>query len=640
MPVDCGKEEVGVIKTLYEIGKYICEKEGKDPLTLSLREQFENFGITKEICIKLKESEHKVYFIEVENPKEIDLENSGKYGVMQTEKRGANLILFYIFGGKEAKKIHQNRKKSTGNEVENIIVGFEDNIINFFEEKNNYKKVLSEKYEDIKNKLLNIEYSVETSEKYLLTININDKYPNEIDEFKKRLADRFFEKNIDKSNGISFSDEKICSICNLNKNLVGFLNLNENYAFFNFAKDIFSRNYNNKNAFKNNGVCSDCANFINFGSHYINNNLKFPDKSIGKERKEFFVFPIIDFKNKNDSLEILLKAIKKKYEDDKVMTVKNKDNIEKWEEIISEINQDIQFNIIFISYESGKQSREIIKSIHEVLPSRMKKILLVNKEIEKNLKEKTKNENKNLFPLKIIWNIITLKDIIKVESIKNYHYTEYLNFIAPIFSGNEKISYRLLQGLYNRYLTEIMQKYEKIDYPEYKVLDIFYLNLFLLKINIFYDKEENKVDFDKLEKQFYSEYSNAKFIEQYWKQFKEYPEFFNSHEKCFAFLMGKLTAETRYIRKNKGSFLDGWLTNFSTNIYKLPQLMERCVETLAIENKLLNKQNNILAITTFFSKLIEENLEEKHEELIFPFVSGFSYFNSEKSETDNNDGGE
>lgn len=616
-----------MIRALYEIGKYICEKEGIDPLTLSLREQFQNFRITKEVCIKLEEKHGEVKYIEVEKPKEIDSENSGKYGVMQTEKRGSNLILFYIFQGKDAKKIHQNRKNSTGNEVANIIVGFEDNILNFFDEDSIYKSILNENYENISNTLLNIDFSSENDEKYLLTIKIDGKYPNEIEEFTKILSDRFFEKNIDKSNGISYSEEKKCAICLNEKKLVGFFNLNPNFAFYNFAKNIFSRNYDNANAFKNNGVCGECANFINFGSHFINNNLRFSDKIIGKEKKEFFVFPSIELNEKSGDLDLLFSAIKK-YKQDSAISVKNKDNIEMWEDIISDISQNIQFNLFFISYDPTKQSREITKSIREVLPSRMRKVLHINKEIEDALKKQSRNENKHLYPLKIIWDIIIQKDFNTTESIKNYQYTEYLNFIAPIFSENEKISYRLFQSLYNKYLTEVMQKYDKANYPESKILDVFYLNLFLLEINIFYDKEDKKMDFDTCEKQFYSEYSNARFIEQYWKQFKEYPDFFNSNEKCFAFLMGKLTAETRYVRGGKGSFLDGWLSNFSTNIYKLPQLMERCIETLSIENELLKRQNSILAIISFFSKIISiEKLEENKDSLIFPFVSGFSFYN-------------
>jgi len=620
-----------VIKTLYEIGKYICEKEGKDPLILSLREQFESFGATKELCIKLKEDNNKVSFIEIENPKEIDLENTGKYGIMQTEKRGANLILFFIFNGKVAKKIHQNRKKSTGKEVENVIVGFEDNFINFFDKNNKYYNVLRKNKEKICGRLLNIDYSTDKTENYLLTISINDKYPNEIEEFKSRLKERFFEKNINKSNGISYSDIKKCSICNKSNKLVGYLNLNENYAFFNFAgsnaKSIFARNYHTANAYKNNGICSECADYINFGSHYINNNLIFPDKTIGKERKKFFIFPLLYFSNADNTFKELISAVKKKFEKDKTISDKNKDYIEMWEELISEMNPDIQFNIIFISYEPGKQSREIIKSIHEVLPSRMMKILHDNKIVENELKSRIKNDNKYFFPLKVIWNIITHKDINNAESIKNYQYTEYLNFIASIFSENEKISYRFFQNLYNNYLTEIIQKYEKIDYAIFKILDVFYLDLFLFKIDIFYDKEETKLEFNKIKKGFYSEYSNAKYVEQYWEQFSEYSEFFNSYEKCFAFLMGRLTSETKYAREGKGSFIDGWLSNFSTNIYKLPQLMERCIETLSIENELLKKQNSIIAITSFFSKLISINkLEEFKDDLIFPFVAGFSFY--------------
>src|SRR4030042_3745790 len=185
-----------MFKTLYEIGKYICDQEGKDPLTLSLREQFESFGATKEIAIQLAEKNEKVEFKDVRLG-EIDIENSGKYGALGTTKQGANLLLFFIFDGKVAQKTHLNRKKSTGKEIPNIIVGFEDNFINFFDKTDTYGKCLNKNVDIIIKQLLNIDFSEE--EKYLLTLTVNKKYPNEIKDFKKYLFEEEKIKNFNKN---------------------------------------------------------------------------------------------------------------------------------------------------------------------------------------------------------------------------------------------------------------------------------------------------------------------------------------------------------------------------------------------------------------------------------------------------------
>ncbi|MDR0676199.1 MAG: TM1802 family CRISPR-associated protein [Elusimicrobiota bacterium] len=620
-----------MLKSLFEIGKYICEKEQKDPLTLSLKEQFENFEITREITIKLEAENENIKFVSVEKPIEIDKKNSEKYGILQTEKRGANIMLFYIFEGKEAKTIHKNRKKSSGKNIENIIVGFEDNIIKFFDNENKYKKVLLENYNNIKEALLSFDYSKD--DKYLLTLSINGKYPDEIEEFKITLKDILHKKNIDKSNGKSFSAKKLCSFCNNKKKLVGYLNLNENFAFFNFAKKIFVRNYNNGNAYKNNGICEDCANYINCASHYINHNLRFFDKSINNEKKEFIVLPIF---NNKESFYCLMNTIKEKFKKNNISN-KNKDNINILEEIIADLDSKIQFNIMFISYKQNSQSREIIKYIQEVLPSHLAWILDINEKIEYKLRKEKKKDDLYFLPLATIWNIITHNDLFHNEKIKDYQYNEYLNFVSSIFNKNEKISYKFFQNLYNNYLIEIIQRHndEQLKNVEFKILMLFYLNIFLLEINIFYDKYNKKEEYviqnnfnlDELKRKFELEFSNANFVEQYWKQFKDYSDFYDSTEKCLAFLMGKLVAETKYIRKDKGSWLDGWLSNFSTNVYKFDQLLERCIETLSIEYALREKQNNILAIIGFFSSLTcIDKLEKNRDYLIFPFAKGFTFF--------------
>ncbi len=633
-----------MLRTFYEIGKYICEQEGKDPLTLSLREQFESFSITREIAIKLKEQNETVKYLECELTSVLQ-SNKENYAALMSNSNGINYILFRAKYGKALKKSYEK--------------DIEAKIFEFFSKKGQYSALIHQKYhltdkvynclienkKDIFSQLKKIILSDEDN--YIITLTINGNYPYEISSFKEVLTEIY-------NNSNAFVSKKgICSVCGKEKNeFVNYFMLNENFSFFNFDKEIFSRNFDLNSSFINAGTCKECAGFINFGSYYINNNFHTTNtriKSSGLLIVPRFLSNLNVIGNDFENFKIIRQLIQelkidnkenknKKSSKDSITSINKKyfDNREGFfVELISEFKDHIMLDIYV--YESKQKKRELKKSIKEVLPSRMRLILNINQQVELIYQAYIKNDKKTFYPLSILWNVITKKDIQDYEKPKNYQYSDYINFLGSIFSDNEKVSMKLFIKSVNNYLFELIQKIDTIEYVDFKVLDIFYLNLFFENVKIYYDKEETRMDIKKLKEIFEKENAGTKFVDDYWSQFINYPEFFSSPEKCFAFLMGKLTVETRYERKGKGSFLDGWLSNFSTNIYKLPQLMERCIETLAIEDKLLVKQGNILAITSFFSKLVsQDNLAEKHEDLIFPFVTGFCFYNYKGSDDKNN----
>ena len=234
-----------------------------------------------------------------------------------------------------------------------------------------------------------------SKEGYILTLILDNKWIGQYGEVKDKILSEnnksFYEKE---SIGTSKENDKNCYCCKKNKKEVyGFVNT---YNFYTVDKIGFvSGGFDQKKAWKNYPICSECANILEKGKKYIED--KFTDRFSGLS---YMVIPKTIFNiEDNDYFEILLEQFENK---NKISLSEEKgDELLHNEKIsleaISQIENNMMFNIMF--FEKDKNSFKILLNLEEILPSRLKTIFEKKKEIEKReiyLNLKAKNNYINL----------------------------------------------------------------------------------------------------------------------------------------------------------------------------------------------------------------------------------------------------
>ena len=237
--------------------------------------------------------------------------------------------------------------------------------------------------------------SILPKEGYIMTLILDNKWIGEYDEIKDKILSEsnksFYEKE---SIGISKENDKNCYCCKKKKKEVyGFVNT---YNFYTVDKKGFvPGGFDQKKAWKNYPICSECANILEKGKKYIED--KFTDRFSGLS---YMVIPKMIFNiENNDYFEILLEQFENK---NKISLSEEKgDELLHNEKIsleaISQIENNMMFNIMF--FEKDKNSFKILLNLEEILPSRLKTIFEKKKEIEKReiyLNLKAKNNYINL----------------------------------------------------------------------------------------------------------------------------------------------------------------------------------------------------------------------------------------------------
>lgn len=237
--------------------------------------------------------------------------------------------------------------------------------------------------------------SILPKEGYIMTLILDNKWIGEYDEIKDKILSEsnksFYEKE---SIGISKENDKNCYCCKKKKKEVyGFVNT---YNFYTVDKKGFvPGGFDQKKAWKNYPICSECANILEKGKKYIED--KFTDRFSGLS---YMVIPKMIFNiENNDYFEILLEQFEGK---NKISVSKDKRdelfyNEKVSLEAMSQIENNMMFNIMF--FEKNNSAFKILLNLEEILPSRLKIIFEKKEVIEKReiyLNLKTKDNYINL----------------------------------------------------------------------------------------------------------------------------------------------------------------------------------------------------------------------------------------------------
>lgn len=233
-----------------------------------------------------------------------------------------------------------------------------------------------------------------SKEGYILTLILDNKWIGQYGEVKDKILSENNKSFYEKYETTSKENDKNCYCCKKKKKEVyGFVNT---YNFYTVDKIGFvSGGFDQKKAWKNYPICSECANILEKGKKYIED--KFTDRFSGLS---YMVIPKTIFNiEDNDYFEILLEQFENK---NKISLSEEKgDELLHNEKIsleaISQIENNMMFNIMF--FEKDKNSFKILLNLEEILPSRLKTIFEKKKEIEKReiyLNLKAKNNYINL----------------------------------------------------------------------------------------------------------------------------------------------------------------------------------------------------------------------------------------------------
>ena len=233
-----------------------------------------------------------------------------------------------------------------------------------------------------------------SKEGYILTLILDNKWIGQYGEVKDKILSENNKSFYEKYETTSKENDKNCYCCKKKKKEVyGFVNT---YNLYTVDKIGFvSGGFDQKKAWKNYPICSECANILEKGKKYIED--KFTDRFSGLS---YMVIPKTIFNiEDNDYFEILLEQFENK---NKISLSEEKgDELLHNEKIsleaISQIENNMMFNIMF--FEKDKNSFKILLNLEEILPSRLKTIFEKKKEIEKReiyLNLKAKNNYINL----------------------------------------------------------------------------------------------------------------------------------------------------------------------------------------------------------------------------------------------------
>ncbi|KYC44493.1 MAG: CRISPR-associated protein [Candidatus Methanofastidiosum methylothiophilum] len=510
-----------MIKSVANIGEYLIKKEDKSPLSIIIQEP----NVKHVIGIFLNKFD-KDYEYETIRLEEFDSKNYEKYLYRRGESQGANVtpscIITDIDKTFKKKFLHwfsySNLKNLSNEEIEEI------QKIKITIEKNQ-EIILN----DIKKTIKTISNN-EINNGILLTLvfkeNNNLHYLLDLKIFRNILINRSNFRYYNKYGIQSIGNNKICSLCLKEVDAVyGFTS--DIFPFYTLDKCNFAPSFTQKNGWKLYPVCAECSLNLEEGKKYIEKvlNLNFYGgfryylipKFIDLIGEDYYntIFDLFELYSKDPSFS----KEKKGWIGDLTST---EDRIL---ELLSREKNSLTLNLIFYDKPNPKELK-ILLSIEDVLPSYLRKLF----EIKKDLDENELFYNNNIsFNFEILYNIF-VKSIEKDKS-KKY----YIDTVGKIFTGR-KIDYTLILFFL---IKRIRKNFTNNINTKDMTLKGFMLLLYLDKLLILNkpkmeDNMESQINQDIFEKK--SEIANIAD-----KVFSQYGNFFDSDIKKAIFLEGVLT---------------------------------------------------------------------------------------------------
>ncbi|HPO82377.1 MAG TPA: TIGR02556 family CRISPR-associated protein [bacterium] len=330
----------------------------------------------------------------------------------------------------------------------------------------NIYKELEKNAEYIIESITRIRKEIPKKESIFITIKIKqdgkEYYPGDLDIFIRILMKQIQSKDLE-----IYSENKTCSLCKSNKDVV--IGNAGVYAFYTLDKPGFiTGGFREDLAWRNFPVCLECKTSLEEGKRYIEENLQFkfagipyqliPKFILGKEGVE----DIVDILTDSSKIISLKKEIKKAYlaDEDEIL------------EYLAELQDLLTLNFLFIKEQNSAE--KILLLIEDVFPSRLRSIFLAKDYIDKLFGEN--------FTFRTIRNFFSKSDLNK----RTYDLNKYFLEIADSIFKDRVIEKNFVMDFLMRRIRNsfIRDEYLSICIKEALMVVVFLERLNLLEMEV------------------------------------------------------------------------------------------------------------------------------------------------------------
>ncbi|RLB03396.1 MAG: hypothetical protein DRG59_11775 [Deltaproteobacteria bacterium] len=621
-----------MLDAIKELGEYVKEKEN-----LSDVETFINIAKLKNtkkvLCIVLECSKSRVLFKKV-HTEDFDLYKLKLYLYREGSSRGTDTL---------PSSLITTIEKTFENKIISWFQKYAD-IDSFIQLINNE---LYEQREKIKNELLEFYNAIPKEEKrnVLLTIkfldNEKEKYLGDFDIFKEILLQNslkkyYFLESIGESKG-----KGTCCICGKKDEVYGYVPTSFGFSFSTADKKGFSPVFLQKHQWKEMPICKDCAIYLEVGKKFLDRNLSF--NFFGYK---YYVIPKFIFKNLFGELYEEIELYKGKEYHEGLMS--DEDYLE---EIIKEKEDILRIIFLFYKQKGGGKYIDIVNYTEDILPSWIKELDVVQRNIRKinlfqeenvrsilgenwvndfirGLINKERGLGINNWPMKFIRDFFPYS---KTEGI----YDKYFMDIVGSILSNSPIDKNFL---ISAFMKRIRNAYKKKNDYTIKILTLKSLMLYLFFKNL------NLLRGEKMSEEKISEkYEIVNIEDKIEKFFKERKDIFEVATKKAIFLVGVLVNYLLYIQRKERNVNFGE-EPFRSKLHGLI-LDEKRIKKLFSQavNKLGEYKKTYPSLEGLVGKYLTisgENWRLSKDEISYYFTLGLVLGNMFKTRKEKTNGGE
>ncbi len=447
-----------MINAIMKIGEWAGEKEGTLGTLRNFIQDPNSTGRYRKVIIILLEEKEGNY-----NFKDVDLEEFREDYILRylyrkgSSSRETDITPTSRLSGKDIGHTFANR-------ILKCLLNIKDNKTDYklsgAEEKEVEKiiEVLDTNKKEIIDSLNERVEEISKGESAILTLGFENgserRYIGDMSVFQKVLLQKAKVNYYFQYKKESLSSNQVCSVCQNNKaEVYGFVNT---YNFYTVDKPGFvTGGFRQEDAWKNYPVCFDCATRLEEGRKYIADNLNF--KFYGFN---YYVIPKFFSDKIMDNVLTIIEDYFEKEMDRSVKASFEQKYVERLTDAEDEIfellsEQDDNLNLNMMFYRKKQSAFNILMYIEDILPSRMKKLFDVKKEVEEIaiFKEPQKDGKRLLyFNFKLLRNFFPyvsktlsydkhfLEMANKIFSLKPVDYNFLLRFIV------QKLRNRFTQG--------------------------------------------------------------------------------------------------------------------------------------------------------------------------------------------------